>query len=107
MGAQSQFQAPGACIPVHYAACQYEEMLLAYAHKAISEIPGLRFVGTAPNKVSVLSFVLDGISNEDLGRRLNQDGIAVRAGHHCAQPVLRRFGVGKYGATIVGVLQHS
>jgi cysteine desulfurase/selenocysteine lyase len=75
------------------AAVQYEEAVLAYAIKTLSEIPGLRLIGTAPHKVSVLSFVLDGISNEDLGRYLDRQGIAVRAGHHCAQPVLRRFGL--------------
>jgi cysteine desulfurase/selenocysteine lyase len=76
-----------------HATLQYEEMVLAYATKVLSEIPGLRLVGTAPHKVSVLSFVLDGISNEELGRRLDREGIAVRAGPHCAQPVLRRFGL--------------
>lgn len=76
-----------------HAAMEYEEMLLSYAIKSLSVIPGLRLIGTAPNKVSVVSFVLEGISNDNLGRQLNQEGIAVRTGHHCAQPVLRRFGV--------------
>jgi SufS family cysteine desulfurase len=76
-----------------HAALEYEEMVLAHAIRVLSEIPGLRLIGTAPHKVSVLSFVLDGISNEDLGRYLDREGIAVRAGHHCAQPVLRRFGL--------------
>ncbi len=76
-----------------HAAMQHEEALLAYGMKRLSDIPGLRLIGTAPHKVSVLSFVLDGISDEEMGRRLDQEGIAVRAGHHCAQPVLRRFGL--------------
>lgn len=76
-----------------HAAVQYEEMLLSYAMKSLSGIPGLKLIGTAPNKVSVVSFVLEGISNENVGRLLNQEGIAVRTGHHCAQPILRRFGV--------------
>lgn len=76
-----------------HAAMQHEEAVLAYAIRALAEIPGLRLIGTAPHKVSVLSFVLDGISNEEVGRRLDREGIAVRAGHHCAQPVLRRMGL--------------
>lgn len=76
-----------------HAAMQYEEALLSYAIAKLSDIPGLRLIGTAPHKVSVLSFVLDGIADQEIGRRLDQEGIAVRAGHHCAQPVLRRFGL--------------
>jgi cysteine desulfurase/selenocysteine lyase len=75
------------------AAAQYEENVLNYATKALSEIPRLRLIGTALNKVSVLSFTLEGISNEEVGKLLDKEGIAVRAGHHCAQPVLRRFGL--------------
>ena len=56
-------------------------------------IPGLHLIGTASSKASVLSFVLDGYSNETVGAKLNELGIAVRTGHHCAQPVLRRFGL--------------
>ncbi|MGO9016974.1 MAG: SufS family cysteine desulfurase [Syntrophobacteraceae bacterium] len=74
-------------------AAQYEEQVLEYATKALSEIQGLRLIGTAPNKVSVLSFILEGISNEEVGKLLDKEGIAVRAGHHCAQPLLRRFGL--------------
>jgi cysteine desulfurase/selenocysteine lyase len=74
-------------------AVQYEESVLNYAIKALSEIPRLRLIGTAPEKVSVLSFTLEGISNEEVGKLLDKEGIAVRAGHHCAQPVLRRFGL--------------
>ena len=56
-------------------------------------VPGLRLIGTAAEKASVLSFVLDGFRTEDVGKALDEEGIAVRAGHHCAQPILRRFGL--------------
>ena len=56
-------------------------------------MPGLRLIGTAPEKASVLSFVLDGFRTEDVGTALDQEGIAVRSGHHCAQPILRRYGL--------------
>ncbi len=72
---------------------QYEHMLLLYATNALRSIPGLRLIGTAPEKASVLSFVLSGHRPEDIGAALNREGIAVRSGHHCAQPILRRFGV--------------
>ena len=72
---------------------RYEHELLAYATKEISSISGLRLIGTATEKASVLSFVLEGFSTEDVGAALNREGIAVRSGHHCAQPILRRFGV--------------
>jgi cysteine desulfurase/selenocysteine lyase len=72
---------------------EYEHQLLIYATKLLNEIPGLRIIGTAPEKAGVISFVLDGHKTEDIGTALNREGIAVRAGHHCAQPILRRFGV--------------
>nr|WP_306459738.1 aminotransferase class V-fold PLP-dependent enzyme [Edaphobacter lichenicola] len=56
-------------------------------------IPGLHIIGTAKEKAGVLSFVLDGFRTEEVGDYLNQNGIAVRSGHHCAQPILRRFGL--------------
>jgi cysteine desulfurase/selenocysteine lyase len=56
-------------------------------------VPGLRIIGTAKEKAGVLSFVLDGFRTEEVGAALNREGIAVRSGHHCAQPTLRRFGV--------------
>ncbi|MGP8063125.1 MAG: family 2A encapsulin nanocompartment cargo protein cysteine desulfurase [Acidimicrobiales bacterium] len=71
---------------------RYEQDLLAYATKALGTVPGLHLIGTAPEKASVLSFVLDGQQPEDIGKALDQEGIAVRAGHHCAQPIIRRFG---------------
>jgi len=72
---------------------RYEHDLLLYATEAMQRIPGLHLIGTAREKASVLSFVLDGFRTEDVGSALNQEGIAVRSGHHCAQPILRRFGV--------------
>jgi cysteine desulfurase / selenocysteine lyase len=71
----------------------YEHALLAYATQHMAPIPGVRLVGTAPDKASVLSFVLAGYSTDEVGKALNQEGIAVRTGHHCAQPILRRFGL--------------
>jgi cysteine desulfurase / selenocysteine lyase len=72
---------------------RYEHDLLVYATKGLLTIPGLHLIGTAREKAGVLSFVLDGFRTEDVGKALNQEGIAVRAGHHCAQPILRRFGL--------------
>jgi len=72
---------------------QYEHYLLVYATRLMKDVPGLRLIGTAKDKASVLSFVLDGFRTEEVGAALNQNGIAVRSGHHCAQPILRRFGL--------------
>jgi len=71
----------------------YEHDLLEYATHRLAPIPGLRLIGTAPQKTSVLSFVLQGYPTEQIGKALNDEGIAVRSGHHCAQPILRRFGL--------------
>lgn len=71
----------------------YEHLLLDYATQGLKTVPGLRLVGTARDKTSVLSFVLEGYRTEEVGAALNRDGIAVRSGHHCAQPILRRFGL--------------
>ncbi|RTL86159.1 MAG: SufS family cysteine desulfurase [Hyphomicrobiales bacterium] len=72
---------------------RYEHDLLVYATEKMRLVPGLTFIGTAAEKASVLSFVLDGHSPLDVGKALDREGIAVRAGHHCAQPILRRFGL--------------
>ncbi|RMX08813.1 cysteine desulfurase [Corticibacter populi] len=72
---------------------QYEHSLVDYGMAQLGAIPGLRLIGTVPGKASVLSFVLDGYSTDEVGQVLNSEGIAVRTGHHCAQPILRRFGV--------------
>ncbi|MCS6816933.1 MAG: cysteine desulfurase [Blastocatellia bacterium] len=71
----------------------HERDLLTYATEAISGIPGVRLIGTAREKASILSFTLEGIHPHDIGTILDQEGIAIRAGHHCAQPVMERFGV--------------
>ena len=71
----------------------YESELLHYATEALLGVPGLRLIGTAADKASVLSFVLAGVAPEQVGHALSEQGIAVRAGHHCAQPILRRYGL--------------
>ena len=71
----------------------YEETLRAAAEQALSELPGLRIIGTASHKAAVISFTLDGIHPHDAGTVLDQHGVAVRVGQHCAEPVMRRFGV--------------
>jgi cysteine desulfurase/selenocysteine lyase len=75
------------------AAWAHEEELLRYATDVLLEVPGLRLIGTTRDKTSVLSFVLEGVHPHDVATILDQDGIAVRAGHHCAQPVMQRFGI--------------
>ena len=71
---------------------RWEHELLQYALSEMKSVKGLHLVGTALNKASALAFKLDGYSDEEVGKRLNDYGIAVRTGHHCAQPILRRFG---------------
>jgi cysteine desulfurase/selenocysteine lyase len=71
----------------------YEHALLEYATPRLADVPGVRLVGTAAEKASVLSFVLAGHQPLEVGKALNAEGIAVRAGHHCAQPILRRLGL--------------
>lgn len=71
----------------------HEHDLLSYATSALSSIEGLRIIGTAKEKVGVISFVFDHIHAHDVGTILDQEGVAVRAGHHCAMPVMQRFGV--------------
>lgn len=71
----------------------YETTLLDYATERFTEIPGVKIIGTSAQKTAVISFTIDGIHPHDIGTILNQDGIAVRTGHHCAQPVMQRFNV--------------
>jgi cysteine desulfurase/selenocysteine lyase len=71
---------------------RWEHELLVYATRELNKIPGLHIIGTAKEKAGVLSFVLDGYRTEEVGAALNKEGVAVRSGHHCAQPTLRRFG---------------
>jgi len=75
------------------AVAAHEAELLAAATEAVLEVPGVRLVGTARDKASVLSFVVDGIHPHDIGTILDSEGVAVRAGHHCAQPVMARYGL--------------
>jgi len=71
----------------------HELDLLNYATAQMTRMPGVRIIGTAKNKAAVLSFIVDGVHPHDVGTFLNQDGVAVRTGHHCAQPVMRHFKV--------------
>ena len=73
--------------------CAHENHLMAYATNALSEIASMRIIGTARDKAGVLSFVFDHIHAHDVGTILDQEGVAIRAGHHCAMPVMQRFGV--------------
>ena len=75
------------------AGAKYEHELLEYATQRLSDIPGVKVIGTAAKKASVLSFTIEGVHPHDIGTILDQDGIAVRAGHHCAQPVMQFFDV--------------
>lgn len=71
----------------------YEHQLLEYATAALSAIPGIRIIGTAKEKASLISFVLDGVHAHDVGTILDHEGVAIRAGHHCTMPLMQRFGV--------------
>jgi cysteine desulfurase/selenocysteine lyase len=71
----------------------HEDALLNYATKCISDLNGIRIIGTALNKASVLSFVMDGVHPHDIGTILDNQGVAVRTGHHCAQPIMERYGI--------------
>src|SRR5262245_50231068 len=71
----------------------HETDLLDYATEQVNRLPGVRIVGTAENKAAVLSFTVDGVHPHDVGTLLNEEGVAIRTGHHCAQPVMKRFGI--------------
>jgi len=77
----------------HAAIGAWEEELLGYATERVREVDGVRLIGTAREKAAVLSFIVEGVHPHDVGAVLDDDGIAIRAGHHCAQPLMRRFGV--------------
>jgi cysteine desulfurase/selenocysteine lyase len=72
---------------------QYEQELLAYGMKVVGAIPGIRIYGTSPEKAAVISFTIEGVHPHDVGTILDQEGIAIRTGHHCCQPLMDRFGV--------------
>jgi cysteine desulfurase/selenocysteine lyase len=71
----------------------HEDEMLRYGTKLLSDVPGLRLVGTAPRKASVLSFVLEGVHPHDIGTILDFQGVAIRTGQHCAEPVMQHFGI--------------
>jgi cysteine desulfurase/selenocysteine lyase len=75
------------------AMASWEHQLLTYATRLVTDLEGIRLIGSARNKASVLSFVLEGVHPHDIGTVLDDEGVAIRAGHHCAQPVMHRFGV--------------
>ncbi len=81
----------------------HEHELLVYATEKLSGIPGVRLIGTAKNKASVLSFIIEGIHPHDIGTILDQEGIAVRTGHHCAQPVMECFGIDATARASLGI----
>ena len=75
------------------AIAEHERGLLAYGTEALQDVPGVRLIGTARQKASILSFVMEGVHPHDIGTIVDQEGVAIRTGHHCAQPVMERFGV--------------
>ena len=75
------------------AAMPYEQSLLSYGNERLSSVPGIKLVGTARHKAGVISFVMDGVHPHDLGTIVDQEGVAIRTGHHCAMPVMERFGL--------------
>jgi cysteine desulfurase / selenocysteine lyase len=89
-------------LPVE-AAWTHEADLLAYGTEALSTVPGLRLVGTAPEKAAVLSFVFEDIHPHDIGTVLDREGIAIRTGHHCAQPLMQRYGIAATARASLGL----
>lgn len=81
----------------------HEDELLAYGMKLLGEIPGLRIIGTAPHKSAVMSFVFEDIHPHDIGTVLDREGIAIRTGHHCAQPLMQRYGVAATARASLGI----
>ncbi len=87
----------------HEAIAAHEAGILAYAHERLSEVPGLRILGTAPEKASIVSFVMDDIHAHDIGTIVDRMGVAVRVGHHCAEPLMHRLGVASTARASFGV----
>lgn len=85
------------------AVAAHEAELLAYGTEVLSAVPGLQLVGTAPHKAAVLSFVLEGIHPHDVGTIVDAEGVAIRTGHHCAQPVMDRFGIPATSRASLGI----
>ncbi|MEZ5826099.1 MAG: cysteine desulfurase, partial [Geminicoccaceae bacterium] len=86
---------------------RHESELLAYAMRAMQQVPGLRILGTAPEKCSVLAFTLEGAHQQDIGTMLDLDGIAIRTGHHCAMPLHGRFGLTGSARASIGVYNNE
>jgi cysteine desulfurase/selenocysteine lyase len=84
-----------------------EHEILAYAAERLSEMPGLSIIGRAKQKAGAISFVLEGIHPHDIGTILDQEGIAVRTGHHCAQPVMDFFGVPATARASLGIFNNK
>jgi cysteine desulfurase/selenocysteine lyase len=85
------------------AAWRHEDEVLAYGMAQLARVPGLRVIGTAPEKAAVLSFVMEDIHPHDIGTVLDREGIAVRTGHHCAQPLMTRFGIPATARASLGI----
>jgi len=85
------------------AAFVHEDELLAYGTEVLSSVRGLRLVGTAPEKAAVLSFVLEAVHPHDIGTVLDREGVAIRTGHHCAQPLMQRFGIAATARASLGL----
>jgi cysteine desulfurase/selenocysteine lyase len=90
----------GLAAAIHYleavgmdAIAAHDQGLLAYATEALAGVPGLKLVGTARQKTGVLSFTLEDVHPHDVGTILDREGVCIRTGHHCAQPLMQRFGV--------------
>ena len=84
-------------------AWRHEDEVLAYGMEQLARIPGLRIIGTAPDKAAVISFVMDDVHPHDIGTVLDREGIAIRTGHHCAQPLMARFGVPATARASLGI----
>ena len=85
----------------------WEERAAGLRHRAVGELDGVRIIGTAREKASVLSFVVEGVHPHDVGTVLDDEGVAIRAGHHCAQPVMRPLRRPGHRAGVVRLLQHA
>ena len=81
----------------------HESEVLAYATRALNQLPGVRVIGTAPEKCSVLAFAMDGVHPQDIGALLDLDGVAIRTGHHCAMPLHERFGLAASARASIGL----
>jgi cysteine desulfurase/selenocysteine lyase len=81
----------------------HEASVLRYATDALESVPGLRIIGTAPGKVAVLSFLMDAAHPHDIGTIVDAEGVAIRTGHHCAQPVMEHFGVAATARASLGM----